>query len=102
MSGPFQQLSLGTLRFASTISLPSLVFVEPPVFKGDYHSSRIEPLGGNAMLNCEVRGDPPPTIQWSKKGVGVQISNRIRQLVNGSLAIYGTVVSPAPILDCLP
>lgn len=60
---------------------------------GDYHSSRIEPLGGNAVLNCEVRGDPLPTIQWSKKGVAVQINNRIRQLANGSLAIYGTVVS---------
>uniref|UniRef100_A0A669QE89 Hemicentin 1 n=1 Tax=Phasianus colchicus TaxID=9054 RepID=A0A669QE89_PHACC len=66
---------------------------EPPVFRGDYHPSRIEPLGGNAMLNCEVRGDPPPTIQWSKEGVDVQISKRIRQLNNGSLAIYGTVVS---------
>uniref|UniRef100_A0A8C3PW12 Hemicentin 1 n=1 Tax=Chrysolophus pictus TaxID=9089 RepID=A0A8C3PW12_CHRPC len=66
---------------------------EPPVFRGDYHPSRIEPLGGNAMLNCEVRGDPPPTIQWSKEGVDVQISKRIRQLSNGSLAIYGTVVS---------
>ncbi|NXE93182.1 HMCN1 protein, partial [Menura novaehollandiae] len=74
---------------------------EPPVFKGDYHSSRIEPLGGNAMLNCEVGGDPPPTIQWSKKGVGVQISNRIRQLVNGSLAIYGTVNEDAGDYKCV-
>ncbi|CAB1323870.1 unnamed protein product, partial [Coregonus sp. 'balchen'] len=38
-----------------------------------------------------VKGDPLPTIQWSKKGVNIQISNRIRQLDNGSLAIYGTV-----------
>ncbi|XP_009071332.1 PREDICTED: hemicentin-1-like, partial [Acanthisitta chloris] len=74
---------------------------EPPVFKGDYHSSRIEPLGGNAMLNCEVRGDPPPTIQWSKKGVGVQISHRIRQLTNGSLAIYGTVNEDAGDYKCV-
>uniref|UniRef100_A0A8C9UE41 Hemicentin 1 n=1 Tax=Serinus canaria TaxID=9135 RepID=A0A8C9UE41_SERCA len=80
-------------------SIKAIGFVyvkEPPVFKGDYHSSRIEPLGGNAMLNCEVRGDPPPTIQWSRKGVGVQISNRIRQLVNGSLAIY---VSALNLID---
>ncbi|NXK97014.1 HMCN1 protein, partial [Formicarius rufipectus] len=74
---------------------------EPPVFKGDSHSSRVEPLGGNAMLNCEVRGDPPPTIQWSKKGVGVQISNRIQQLVNGSLAIYGTVNDDAGDYTCV-
>lgn len=65
---------------------------EPPIIDGDAHSNHIEPLGGNAILNCEVRGDPRPTIQWSKKGVNVRISNRIRQLDNGSLAIYGTVV----------
>ncbi|OPJ77524.1 hemicentin-1 isoform B [Patagioenas fasciata monilis] len=85
-------------------SIKAIGFVyvkEPPVFKGDYHSSRIEPLGGNAMLNCEVRGDPPPTIQWSKKGVGVQISNRIQQLNNGSLAIYGTVNEDAGDYKCV-
>ncbi|XP_030135337.4 hemicentin-1 [Taeniopygia guttata] len=85
-------------------SIKAIGFVyvkEPPVFKGDYHSSRIEPLGGNAMLNCEVRGDPPPTIQWNRKGVGVQISNRIRQLVNGSLAIYGTVNEDAGDYKCV-
>ncbi|NXJ63832.1 HMCN1 protein, partial [Rostratula benghalensis] len=85
-------------------SIKAIGFVyvkEPPVFKGDYDSSRIEPLGGNAMLNCEVRGDPPPTIQWSKKGVGVQISNRIRQLNNGSLAIYGTVNEDAGDYKCV-
>ncbi|NWU93884.1 HMCN1 protein, partial [Upupa epops] len=85
-------------------SIKAIGFVyvkEPPVFKGDYHSSRIEPLGGNAMLNCEVRGDPPPIIQWSKKGVGVPISNRIQQLNNGSLAIYGTVNEDAGDYKCV-
>lgn len=65
---------------------------EPPIIDGDLHSNHIEPLGGNAILNCEVRGDPLPTIQWSKNGINIQISNRIRILDNGSLAIYGTVV----------
>ncbi|XP_040533546.1 hemicentin-1 isoform X18 [Gallus gallus] len=74
---------------------------EPPVFRGNYHPSRIEPLGGNAMLNCEVRGDPPPTIQWSKEGVGVQTSKRIQQLNNGSLAIYGTVNEDAGDYKCV-
>uniref|UniRef100_A0ABM5GDB4 Hemicentin-1 n=1 Tax=Pogona vitticeps TaxID=103695 RepID=A0ABM5GDB4_9SAUR len=85
-------------------SVKALGFVyvkEPPVFMGDYHSSRIEPLGGNALLNCEVTGDPPPTIQWSKKGVVIQISNRIRQLNNGSLAIYGTVNEDAAEYTCV-
>ncbi|XP_077188775.1 hemicentin-1 isoform X2 [Paroedura picta] len=85
-------------------SVKALGFVyvkEPPVFMGDYHSSRIEPLGGNAVLNCEVRGDPLPTIQWSKKGVAIQINNRIRQLANGSLAIYGTVNEDAGEYTCV-
>lgn len=71
---------------------PPSVSPEPPIIDGDLRSNRIEPLGGNAILNCEVRGDPLPTIQWSKSGINIRISNRIRQLDNGSLAIYGTVV----------
>ncbi|XP_048833472.1 hemicentin-1 isoform X1 [Brienomyrus brachyistius] len=85
-------------------SIKSLGFVsvkEPPIFDGDFHSNRIEPLGGNAILNCEVRGDPLPTIQWSKQGINIQISNRIRQLDNGSLAIYGTVNEDAGIYLCV-
>ncbi|RXN06313.1 hemicentin-1 [Labeo rohita] len=85
-------------------SIKSLGFVyvkEPPIIDGDVHSNRIEPLGGNAILNCEVRGDPLPTIQWSKKGINVQISNRIRQLDNGSLAIYGTVSEDAGNYMCV-
>ncbi|XP_066533975.1 hemicentin-1 [Hoplias malabaricus] len=85
-------------------SIKSLGFVyvkEPPIIDGDVHSNHIEPLGGNAILNCEVRGDPLPTIQWSKKGIIVQISNRIRQLDNGSLAIYGTVSEDAGNYVCV-
>lgn len=69
---------------------------EPPIIDKDPRSNRIEPLGGNAILNCEVRGDPLPTIRWSKNGIRVTIGNRIRQLNNGSLAIYGTMVH----VDC--
>uniref|UniRef100_A0A3Q1B6M5 Hemicentin-1 n=1 Tax=Amphiprion ocellaris TaxID=80972 RepID=A0A3Q1B6M5_AMPOC len=78
--------NLGTIK-----SLAFVYVKEPPIIDGDLHSNRIEPLGGNAILNCEVRGDPLPIIQWSKNGINIQISNRIRQLDNGSLAIYGTV-----------
>ncbi|KFO28580.1 Hemicentin-1 [Fukomys damarensis] len=74
---------------------------EPPVFKRDYPSNWIEPLGGNAILNCEVKGDPVPTIQWSRKGVDIEISHRIRQLGNGSLAIYGTVNEDAGDYTCV-
>ncbi|XP_029988074.1 hemicentin-1 [Sphaeramia orbicularis] len=85
-----------------TIKSVGFVYVkEPPIIDGDPHSNRIEPLGGNAILNCEVRGDPLPTIQWSKNGINIQISNRIRQLDNGSLAIYGTVTEDAGNYMCV-
>ncbi|XP_029939526.1 hemicentin-1, partial [Salarias fasciatus] len=85
-----------------TIKSLSFVYVkEPPIIDGDLHSNRIEPLGGNAILNCEVRGDPLPTIQWSKNGINIQISNRIRQLDNGSLAIYGTVSEDSGSYICV-
>ncbi|XP_026645393.1 hemicentin-1 [Microtus ochrogaster] len=74
---------------------------EPPVFKGDYPSNWIEPLGGNAILNCEVRGDPAPTIQWSRKGADIETNHRIQQLGNGSLAIYGTVNEDAGNYTCV-
>ncbi|XP_055962583.1 hemicentin-1 [Sorex fumeus] len=74
---------------------------EPPVFKGDYPSNWIEPLGGNAILDCEVKGDPAPTIQWSRKGVDVEINHRIQQLSNGSLAIYGTVNEDSGDYTCV-
>uniref|UniRef100_A0A671W9G0 Hemicentin 1 n=1 Tax=Sparus aurata TaxID=8175 RepID=A0A671W9G0_SPAAU len=85
-----------------TIKSLGFVYVkEPPIIDGDLHSNRIEPLGGNAILNCEVRGDPLPTIRWSKNGINIQINNRIRQLDNGSLAIYGTVSEDAGNYMCV-
>ncbi|KAB5517168.1 hypothetical protein PHYPO_G00186550 [Pangasianodon hypophthalmus] len=85
-------------------SIKSLGFVyvkEPPIIDGDVHSNHIEPLGGNAILDCEVRGDPLPTIHWSKKGINVRSSSRIHQLDNGSLAIYGTVSEDAGSYVCV-
>ncbi|XP_067893515.1 hemicentin-1 isoform X1 [Heterodontus francisci] len=88
-------------RVGTIKAIGSVYVKEPPIFDGDFNSNHIEPLGGNAILNCEVRGDPPPTIQWSKKGIHIQITNRIRQLHNGSLAIYGTVNEDAGDYKCI-
>ena len=89
------------MQCCHTGSLLFCLSPEPPIIDGDLHSNRIEPLGGNAILNCEVRGDPLPTIQWSKNGINIKISKRIRQLDNGSLAIYGTVVGKHMRLRCM-
>ncbi|XP_076872442.1 hemicentin-1 isoform X2 [Brachyhypopomus gauderio] len=88
-------------RVGSVKSLGFVYVKEPPIIDGDAHSNHIEPLGGNAILNCEVRGDPTPTIQWSKKGISVQTDARIRQLTNGSLGIYGTVSEDAGSYVCI-
>ncbi|XP_056893820.1 hemicentin-1 isoform X2 [Takifugu flavidus] len=87
---------VGTIKSLGFVSV-----LEPPIIDGDLHSNRIEPLGGNAILNCEVRGDPLPTVRWSKNGIHINISNRIRQLNNGSLAIYGTVSEDAGSYMCV-
>ncbi|XP_036128071.1 hemicentin-1 [Molossus molossus] len=98
-SGTYVCTAENTVGFVKAIGF---VYVkEPPVFKGDYPSNWIEPLGGNAILNCEVKGDPAPTIQWSRKGVDIEINHRIRQLGNGSLAIYGTVNEDAGDYTCV-
>lgn len=75
-----------------TVNKCLCVSAEPPIIDGDLHSNRIEPLGSTAILNCEVQGDPLPTVRWNKNGIQINISNRIRQLNNGSLVINGTVV----------
>ncbi|XP_077934173.1 hemicentin-1 [Halichoerus grypus] len=98
-SGTYVCIAENSVGFVKAIGF---VYVkEPPVFKGDYPSNWIEPLGGNAVLNCEVKGDPAPTIQWNRKGVDIEINHRIRQLVNGSLAIYGTVNEDAGDYTCV-
>lgn len=73
-----------------------LRFPEAPVLWGEVSAYQMEPLGGNVILSCDARGDPVPSINWNKDGSPLTVSNRIRQMNNGSLAIYRTVVSQVP------
>ncbi|KAM5295479.1 hemicentin-1 isoform 1-T1 [Glossophaga mutica] len=98
-SGTYVCTAENSIGFVKAVG--SVYVKEPPVFKGDYPSNWIEPLGGNAILNCEVKGEPAPTIQWSRKGVDIEVNHRIRQLGNGSLAIYGTVNEDAGDYTCV-
>ncbi|MBN3299469.1 HMCN1 protein, partial [Amia calva] len=77
---------VGTIRAISFVRVR-----EPPVLDGTSHTSQTEPLGGTAMLDCAVRGDPVPTLRWHRNGQPLLSTLRLHQLRNGSLAIYGIV-----------
>ncbi|XP_030391158.1 hemicentin-2 isoform X2 [Gopherus evgoodei] len=85
-------------------SIKAIAFVyvkEAPVLRGEVSAYQVEPLGGNALLNCEAHSDPAPVIHWNKNGLPVLGSPHLRQLQNGSLAIYGTVSDDAGRYKCV-
>ncbi|KAJ8413768.1 hypothetical protein AAFF_G00063660 [Aldrovandia affinis] len=77
--------SVGTIRALSFVRVR-----EPPVISGEAHSSQTVPLGGTALLDCMVRGDPTPTLRWLRDGRPLVSSLRLHSMHNGSLAIYST------------
>jgi len=57
-------------------------------------------ISERVQLDCPVvGGDPPPMILWTKNDQPVEISGRIQQLANGSLAIYDSSVSAIVLMD---
>ncbi|KAM3915384.1 hemicentin-1 [Leptodactylus fuscus] len=75
----------------SSVNTTAYVFVrEPPVLVGIHHVNMTLPLGGSIILNCIVKGNPIPKIQWNKKGNDILHNKRFKQFSNGSLAIYNT------------
>lgn len=61
--------------------------------RGAPSTYQVERPGGDVLLDCDARGHPAPFIRWSKDGVPVVGSRRLRQLQNGSLAIRSLGVS---------
>ncbi|KAG9483371.1 hypothetical protein GDO78_009341 [Eleutherodactylus coqui] len=75
----------------SSINTTVYVFVrEPPVLIGIHHVNQTVPLGGNIILNCVVKGNPIPKIQWIKQGNDILHNKRFKQFSNGSLAVFNT------------
>ncbi|XP_051663785.1 hemicentin-2 [Manacus candei] len=74
--------SAGAIRATAFVSVR-----EAPIIQGDPSTYQVEHPGGDALLDCDARGHPEPLIRWSKDGVPVVASGRLRQLQNGSLAI---------------
>lgn len=69
--------------------------LEPPVLKGEAHTSQTVVQGGTAMLDCPVHGDPSPVLRWLRDGRPLLRSLRLQPLHNGSLAIYSVSVNTA-------
>ncbi|KAE9550266.1 hypothetical protein FO519_006527 [Halicephalobus sp. NKZ332] len=51
--------------------------------------SALTSKGGEAVLRCKVKGEPRPTIQWTKQGKPLEFSNRITSeyLEDGSITL---------------
>lgn len=45
------------------------------------------PVGGSISLPCDVRGYPPPQVQWYKDGVPLETSQRIH--ISGNALFAG-------------
>ncbi|XP_012784766.2 hemicentin-2 [Ochotona princeps] len=74
---------------------------EAPTLLGEAFSYLIEPVGGSIRLDCVVRGDPVPSIRWTKDGLPLRGSRLRRRLQNGSLAIPRTEMADAGQYQCL-
>ncbi|XP_056379622.1 hemicentin-1 isoform X2 [Hyla sarda] len=86
----------------SSINSTAYVFVrEPPVLVGIHHVNQTVPLGGSIILNCIVKGNPIPKIQWNKKGNDILYNKRFKQFHNGSLAIYNTTNEDVGEYTCI-
>ncbi|XP_067398294.1 hemicentin-2 [Emydura macquarii macquarii] len=92
--------SVGSVKAVALISVKGSS-AEAPVLHGEVSAYQVEPLGGNALLTCEAHSDPAPVIHWNKNGLPVLGSPHLRQLQNGSLAIYGTVSDDAGQYKCV-
>ncbi|XP_062854783.1 hemicentin-1 [Trichomycterus rosablanca] len=94
-----------TCKAENTVgSVRALAFVhitDPPVVEGDVHVSQLVSRGGLVVLNCPVRGNPAPVLNWFKDGRLVQVSDRLYRLQNGSLALYRATVEDTAVYSCV-
>nr|XP_022322237.1 hemicentin-1-like isoform X1 [Crassostrea virginica] len=83
----------------ATASTPILMKVPPQVSVPE--SDATVSVADQVMLTCSVGGDPNPDIRWTKNGRPVELSERIVQLLNGSLVIYDSTSSDAGEYKCV-
>ncbi|KAM4616042.1 hemicentin-1 [Polymixia lowei] len=88
--------SVGSIRALSFVRIR-----EPPVLKGEAHTSQTVIQGGTAMLDCPVHGDPSPALRWLREGRPLLRSLRLQSLHNGSLVIYSVTAGDAGEYQCV-
>ncbi|NXY19085.1 HMCN1 protein, partial [Atrichornis clamosus] len=71
----------GVVERSLTLTLQS-----PPVITVEPVGTVVE-AGAAAVLDCQARGEPPPTIGWSRRGQPLLGDERVALLPNGSLRI---------------
>ncbi|XP_077571540.1 hemicentin-1 [Stigmatopora nigra] len=88
--------SVGSIRALSFVRVR-----EPPVLKGEAHTTQTVIQGGSAVLDCPVRGDPHPVLRWLRSGKPLHRSVRVQALHNGSLIIYSVTAADEGDYDCV-
>ncbi|XP_023814399.1 hemicentin-1 [Oryzias latipes] len=88
--------SVGAIRALSFVRVR-----EPPVLKGEAHTSQTVIQGGSANLDCPVHGDPSPVIHWLRNGNPVGRLLRMQSLHNGSLVIYSITTADEGEYQCV-
>ncbi|XP_007565210.1 hemicentin-1 [Poecilia formosa] len=88
--------SVGSIRALSFVRIR-----EPPVLKGEAHTSQTVVQGGTAMLDCPVHGDPSPVLRWLRNGKPLNRLLRMQALHNGSLVIYSITAADEGEYQCV-
>ena len=78
----------------------SIIFTVPPEILTPPGNKAVT-VAERVVLTCSVGGDPAPEVMWLKNGRPVTLSERIRQLSNGSLVIYRSTVSSYYKIVCV-
>ncbi|NXC20120.1 HMCN1 protein, partial [Corythaeola cristata] len=85
----------GVVERSLTLTLQS-----PPVITVEPVETVIE-AGATAMLNCQAKGEPPPTIEWSRRGHPAASDERVTVLSNGSLRIVAARKEDTAEYECV-
>ncbi|NXD13551.1 HMCN1 protein, partial [Nothocercus nigrocapillus] len=85
----------GTVERSLTLTLqsPPVITIEP--------METVTETGATAMLNCQATGEPPPSLEWARRGHPLVSSERLTILSNGSLRIAAAQKDDTAEYECV-